>query len=100
MQSVIVPNLICPTGLDFDGSPHTIFLGSGTRQMKVVNIPIIEDNLTEREEIFLLELRIIRVDPPENVYSDRNVTVVRITPSGKNKWPLGVSDMIQGSVKC
>ena len=73
--------------MDFDSTPQTLLLERGPRQTREVNIQIYKDNLTELEEVLILELIIVRVDPPDlgvSVSTERNVTIVHIQPSGKD----------------
>jgi len=79
--------------LDYDSTPQTLFLEGGPRQTRKVNIPIYNDNLTEAEEVFIVKLVVVRVDPPDqrdSIVIDRNVTIIHIQPSGMSGVQSGV----------
>lgn len=68
------------SGLDFNSSVQEVVLVPGINSISVY-IPITEDSISEREELFVLVLRLVKVYPPERtseIYLNRNVTVAHI----------------------
>ena len=71
-------------GDDFDDSVITLTLqGQAAGFETTIDVTIIDDDMSEYEEVFLLVLRI--VDSTDNVDIGRNVSIVRIRQDGDGK---------------
>ena len=57
-----------------------VFLVPGIEETSVY-VPIMEDNMSEKDEVFIIVLRLLEVHPHQKrneVHLDRNITVARI----------------------
>ncbi len=70
---------------DFNPEPHTvIFEASAGNADKDVYVEIMDDNLFEEEEFFLVVLEVVNTQASDQVESERNVTTCKLIPDSKD----------------
>lgn len=80
---IMVVHLMLP-GDDFNDDVHTFTLQDLEQSEIDVEINIVDDDISEHMEIFLLVLRVVNASEETEINIGRNVSVVRIRQDSKD----------------
>ncbi len=70
---------------DFNPEPHTvIFEASAGNADKDVYVEIMDDDLFEEEEFFLVVVEVVNSQASDQVEVERNVTICRLSPDSND----------------